>query len=485
MPYALIRLIVSGEKNTMQKNFQSLPEDFQLDEYRIVKVLGHGGFGITYLAEDTNLYSKIALKEYMPNMIAFRSNDMQVQAKSADDQEEYEWGLDSFLNEARVLAGFSHPNIVSVNRFFRQHGTAYIVMQLIEGETLSQMLRRMGPLSQEEWQPLLSGLMKGLSVVHRSGTYHRDIKPGNILIDGSGNPVLIDFGAARQSVSSKSMEITAIVTQGYSPIEQYSTTGELGPWTDIYALAATSYFALTGEKPPEAANRIMGDKYVPLSQKLSGQADPDFLEMLDWALSVNHKDRPQSIDSWNSETASFDAPEPDTSHSARAQNTDPVTQSRRTYRQPPSFSPEDTVYEDADYTGQKRRKILPFIIGLSGLVACGALMFTLYENGTFDNLNSPETVQVAEKIEQKSASKKQAQTFASPIYANRWEVIHLDTLNISGNLGITADTAFRIRHGGKVYLVNGEGTIDLGSIRNGDIEVKAVGSSKGTVRLIF
>lgn len=219
----------------------ALPPGFLLEEYEIEAVLGHGGFGVTYLARDLNLGTPLAIKEYLPSDLALREDGTTVHPKSEADREEYRWGLERFLGEAQTLTRFEHPNIVSVLRFFEANGTAYLVMAYQKGDSLSDILRQKGRLDETEVMGILGPLLDGLAEVHKAGFLHRDIKPGNIYIRADGSPLLLDFGAARQALGHRSKSLTAIVTAGFAPQEQYFSGGNQGPWTDIYALAAVLY----------------------------------------------------------------------------------------------------------------------------------------------------------------------------------------------------------------------------------------------------
>ena len=274
----------------------ALPKGYRLQEYRVERVLGFGGFGITYLAVDTNLDKIVAIKEYLPNDLALRANGAGVVPKATECREDFQWGLDRFLDEARALARFRHPNLVPVHRFFEANGSAYVVMEYEAGERLTEILRRTTQsVPEEEALALLDGLLDGLAAVHRGGYLHRDIKPGNIIVRADGTPVLIDFGAARQALGQRSQAVTSIVTPGYAPLEQYTTSGNQGPWTDIYAAGAVAHQIVTGAPPPEATARARQDPYRPLS----GQKYPDysdaFLRAIDWALRVDEHERPQSV----------------------------------------------------------------------------------------------------------------------------------------------------------------------------------------------
>ncbi len=287
----------------MTDYLHALPQGYRIQEYELVRVLGSGGFGITYLGYDHNLDKAVAIKEYLPNDLAVRGDNKSVLPKSTQDKADYEWGLERFLNEAQTLARFDHRHIIKIHRFFRAHGTGYSVMEYAEGETLSALLQRKGTLTEAELKPILFPILDGLEAVHRADFLHRDIKPGNIVIRDDGSPVLIDFGSARQAVAGKSRSVTAIVTPGYAPIEQYSGKGHQGPWTDIYGLGAVCYRCLTGEAPNDATERLREDPLVPAAKRYQGKASASLLGAIDRALRVDEGERPQTIAEWREELA--------------------------------------------------------------------------------------------------------------------------------------------------------------------------------------
>jgi serine/threonine protein kinase len=270
----------------------ALPIGTQLFEYRIDKLLGEGGFGLTYLGYDTHLEKLVAIKEYMPDSLAIRLEGSTVVAKSSSVQDDYQWGLQSFLKEAKALAKFEDLNIVRIYRYFEANGTAYIAMEYCEGGCLTDRIKRGEHLTEKELQALLSPLMNSLQLVHNAQVYHRDIKPDNIMFRGDGTPVLIDFGAARQATATKTQTASSMCTPPYAAYEQYQTSGNVGPWTDIYGLSVVAYECLTGKRPPESAARIPDDAYVPLGASTQASA---FLKAIDWGLTVFAKQRPQSL----------------------------------------------------------------------------------------------------------------------------------------------------------------------------------------------
>jgi serine/threonine protein kinase len=273
----------------------ALPAGHTLQEYLIEKVLGVGGFGLTYLALDQNLNLRVALKEYLPDDLALRAPDNTIAPRSDETAETFSWGKRRFLDESRTLASYRHPNIVRVMRFFEANGTAYMVMEFVDGAPLPDWVTLRRPLAEAQVAALLGPLLDGLEAVHKSGFMHRDIKPPNIYIRDDGSPVLLDFGAARQ----KSSELTAVVTPGYAPFEQYHTQGKQGPWSDIYALGGVLYWLVTGTNPQEAAARIRQDK-MPAALQAGDKRlfRPEFLAAIDWALATHEDHRPQSVPEW-------------------------------------------------------------------------------------------------------------------------------------------------------------------------------------------
>ena len=272
----------------------SLPQAYRLFEYRIDGVLGQGGFGITYMATDVNLNSKVAVKEYLPAQFAYRSTTKSISARAADDLDFYQYGLESFLVEARTLATFRHPNIVRVARFFEGNNTAYMVLEYEEGKSLRSWWQAHADIGEERLLGLLLPLLEGLGVVHRTGFLHRDIKPDNVIVrDSDGSLVLLDFGAARSTAANHAEE-ASIVTPGYGPIEQYQGNAQ-GAYTDIYALGATLYWMLTGQKPPEATERVISDTMEAAAVVGEGKFSAEFLNAIDWALKVKPEERPQDV----------------------------------------------------------------------------------------------------------------------------------------------------------------------------------------------
>ena len=275
-----------------------LPPGSRLRSYEIVSVLGHGGFGITYRARDTTLGRDVAIKEYLPTSLALRENNTTVLPRSSELAEEFVWGRDRFLDEARTLARLDNvPAVIRVFDFLEANGTAYMVMALVEGETLDAVLQRDGFLRAPAVERLLHPLLDGLEQVHAAGFLHRDIKPANIIVDARGNPTLIDFGASRAAIAGRATALTAIFTPGYAAAEQF-TAARQGPWTDIYGLAATVYHAVTGHTPPNAIDRMLDDDYESLARLQPPGFAGGLLAGIDAGLAVRATDRPRSIADW-------------------------------------------------------------------------------------------------------------------------------------------------------------------------------------------
>ncbi|MCP5536136.1 MAG: SEL1-like repeat protein [Akkermansiaceae bacterium] len=288
----------------------------RLDTYEIEKVLGAGGFGVTYLAREVNLGKYYAVKELLPDGIAVRqAGEATVRAKSSGNQDDFEATRKYFISEARILAGMSHPAVVGVHRLMEANGTCYMVMDYVEGETLGDYLKKHGGTfrSKAEFERIFYPLMSGLDLLHSQGIIHRDIKPGNIMVQPDGSPVLLDFGAATQT-QGKTVTITQMLSAGYSPFEQYTSRAKQGPYTDIYALGATMHKCITGEKPDDASDRVYDDGYKALAKNKEylGAYGKSVLSAVDKALLMDAKKRPQGVDAWREMmTPKGDASSPD------------------------------------------------------------------------------------------------------------------------------------------------------------------------------
>lgn len=268
----------------------------RLDEFEIVRVLGAGGFGIVYLALDHVLLRYVAVKEYMPTALAGRGQGAMVSLRSAALAGTFAAGLESFFNEARMLASFDHPSLVKVYRFWKANGTAYMVMPYYAGHTLKEARRGMTEAPDEAWlRAVVEPLLGALELLHGQGVYHRDIAPDNILLLPDGRPVLLDFGSARRVIGDRTQSLTAILKPNFAPVEQYADEAGMrqGPWTDLYALGATVHYLLTGQAPPPAVMRAVRDA-LPVLGAEAGATTP-FLATIDWTLALAPDDRPQDV----------------------------------------------------------------------------------------------------------------------------------------------------------------------------------------------
>ncbi|MGC4056086.1 MAG: serine/threonine-protein kinase [Paludibaculum sp.] len=260
-----------GWSNTSQPDspFYLWPGTVLKEQYVIGRVLGHGGFGITYVGWDLNLARRIAIKEYFPAGVAARmTGNPSVFPHSKKFENEFRWGLERYLEEARTVARFqNHPFIVWVQNFFSLHGTAYLILEYLEGATLDECLKQWGHLDFATALRVMTPVMDALREVHSVGLLHRDISPDNIFILHSGQIKVIDFGAARYALGQQSQNLSVILKHGYAPPEQYEMRGDQGPWTDVYAVAATMYRTMTGEIPPPSPDRQAKDTLQPPSAK--------------------------------------------------------------------------------------------------------------------------------------------------------------------------------------------------------------------------
>ena len=275
-----------------------MPPGTRFGEFEIIRVLGVGGFGIVYLAQDHSLERQVALKEYMPASLAARGDGPLITVRSSSFVETYAIGLRSFINEARLLARFDHPSLVKVYRFWEDNVTAYMVMPYLEGITLRDARRAMTHAPDEAWlRSVLDPMLDALEQLHGEGVFHRDIAPDNILLPPTGAPILLDFGAARRVISDRTQSLTAILKPSYAPIEQYAdmTGMRQGPWTDLYALGAVMHFLLFGAPPAPATTRALQGDAGQIEQRVVPGVSPRFLSVVAWMLGVRPLERPQSV----------------------------------------------------------------------------------------------------------------------------------------------------------------------------------------------
>ena len=279
-----------------------LPIGYRLQEYQIDRVLGQGGFGITYLATDVNLDKQIVIKEFFPKEFSSReSNVYTIVSHKGKENEVYRYLMKKFLSEAKILASFSHPNIITVTRFFEENSTAYFVMDYVKGESLKSYVERNGSLSQDTIEQVIIPILEGLKAVHEKSFLHRDIAPDNIYLTIDGRPILIDFGSAKDTIGDESKSLTTIVKAGYSAPEQYISSSTHTKSTDIYAIGGVIASMMSGDTPPEATKRqleLYSDMPDPLENLLKKHKDrysKKFLEAVLKSMSIKSKDRFQEV----------------------------------------------------------------------------------------------------------------------------------------------------------------------------------------------
>jgi serine/threonine protein kinase len=380
-------------------DLNALPAGYQLLWYKIEATIGQGGFGITYRANDTNLNQTVAVKEFYPSDLASRTSDSNVHPSSSRNIDDFSWGLSRFTQEAQTLAKFRHPNIVRVYSVFEANQTAYMVMEYIEGRSVSQAIRA-GLLEDEDTcLKLLFGLMDGLQLIHDSGFIHRDIKPDNICLTEDGVPVLLDFGSARQALGSKTHALTSVVSPGYAPFEQYSTQADgrkQGPWTDIYSLAATIYHVIAKRGPLDVLDRVNAvmagnkDPLVPASEMGRSSYSPAFLGAIDRALAVQSQDRPQSLDEWKQ---FLPVPEMESDKTVLR----PAARTPRRSTAPPVAQPSETP-------AKKRRWLWPSVGALSVVLLIG-IGVAIFPGGEIES-------EIPKSLFEKTEQKEQQATIA-------------------------------------------------------------------------
>ncbi|MBF0317479.1 MAG: serine/threonine protein kinase [Nitrospirae bacterium] len=275
------------------------PRTILKDQYLLGRVLGQGGFGITYIGLDINLDKKVAIKEFLPTSLASRElSNYTVLPFKGSQEENFREGLRLFIDEARKVTKFANNvNIVHVINFFEANNTGYIVMDYIDGDTLANLIKkRGGRLPVDESLRLMLPILGALKEVHALALYHRDISPQNIYVTSTGTPILIDFGAARYVSAEQSHSLDVVLKAGYAPMEQYQARGKIGPWTDIYACGATLYLMITGLMPPPAPDRFYVDELKQASSIEGIDISPDLSNAILQALAVRIEDRFRGID---------------------------------------------------------------------------------------------------------------------------------------------------------------------------------------------
>ena len=282
-------------------SLDALKPGARIGEFIVERVLGVGGFGIVYLAVDQVLLRQVAVKEYLPTVLAGRGADGRVTLRSPSHRDTFDAGLRSFVNEAQLLARFDHPSLVKVHRFWETNGTAYMAMPYYDGQVASH--RRFtadGPVDDTRLRAFLDPLLDAIEQLHRADVYHRDISPDNILLLPGGRPVLLDFGAARRVIGDRTQTLTAVLKPSFAPVEQYGDVPGMrqGPWTDLYALGAVAHHLVTGLMPPPAAVRAVRDAMPVLAEAPASSwplLDRGTRAAIDWMLAVVPDQRPQSV----------------------------------------------------------------------------------------------------------------------------------------------------------------------------------------------
>jgi serine/threonine protein kinase len=275
---------------------QALPNGYRLNEYTIVRKIGGGGFSVVYLGRSDDNQS-VAIKEYLPGQLVLRTEgSVIVQASSDENNNIFRHGMKCFFEEGRALARINHPNVIRVVNFFRANETVYMVMRFERGKTLQQHIQaNRGTIRESFIRRVFAQLLNGLREVHTHKLLHLDIKPSNLYIRQDGTPVLIDFGAARQTLSHEETKLQPMYTPGFAAPEQYHNRERLGPWTDIYSIGASLYACLAGCAPPAADTRLVNDKLVPATKRWHGVYSAQLLETIDQCLKLNYMERPQSV----------------------------------------------------------------------------------------------------------------------------------------------------------------------------------------------
>ena len=274
---------------------QPLPEGFQLENYRVLRLLSSGGFSFVYLAHDEK-EAPVAIKEYLPASLAVRTSDRPAPVVPPENLATFRYGLKCFFEEGHSLARLSHANVVRVLNFFRANETVYLVMRYERGRTLQEHIHKKSGAIKEDWLcSTFVQLLNGLREVHSNKLLHLDIKPGNIYVRNDGNPVLIDFGAARQTLTVDALKLPPMYTPGFASPEHHLERDKLGPWSDIYSIGASMYACLAGAGPPVATQRVEKDKMTSARKGWAGRYSVDLLDTIDWCLRLNHLERPQSV----------------------------------------------------------------------------------------------------------------------------------------------------------------------------------------------
>lgn len=263
--------------------------------YRIERLIGGGGFSLVYLATDLESQQRAVVKEYMPTSQARRGEHGYVEPLSENSAVVFRQGIKRFFDEAAALARVHHPNIVRVTNFFRANNTVYMVMQHEQGKDLRWYIKKHGGgLSEKFIRTVFPPLLQGLQVLHDRQLLHLDVKPANIFLRPGGNPLLLDFGAAQEAIGRVQRATPNTLTIGFAPVEQHNK-GELGTWTDMYAIGASMWACITGRAPPASTLRLVKDTYRPAARGFARRYSRQLLEAIDWCMQIDPKDRPQNV----------------------------------------------------------------------------------------------------------------------------------------------------------------------------------------------
>jgi serine/threonine protein kinase len=274
---------------------QALPSGYILLNYRIDKQISRGGFSIVYRAFDEG-GNHVAIKEYLPAALVLRQDGDIVRATSDENLNSFRYGMRCFFEEGRALANIVHPNVVRVLNFFRANETVYMVMQYERGRTLQEQIQKRKETINENFiKYVFTHLLNGLREVHTHKVLHLDIKPANIYLRVDGSPVLLDFGAARQTLTTNRPKLSPMYTPGFAAPEQYKNRDKLGPWTDIYGVGASMFACLAGFAPQAGDARLENDRLASAKKLWSGSYSNELLEIIDWCLKLDHLERPQSV----------------------------------------------------------------------------------------------------------------------------------------------------------------------------------------------
>ncbi|MBP2171135.1 hypothetical protein J2125_004327 [Erwinia toletana] len=370
--------------NENQKNVpNALPNGHRFNEFEIKEVIGGGGFGIVYRAWDHLLERTIAIKEYMPISLAVRNEDLSLGLRGERFHKIFHAGLNSFIQEARLLARFNHPGLLHVLRFWEENGTAYMGTLYYSGMTLKEWQLTSPQMIDENWiRQLLSPLFGAINTIHRAGYLHRDISLDNIQIQENQLPVLLDFGSARKEIGNLSDETEIMLKPGFAPIEQYSeeSDSEQGPWTDIYALGAVLHTLVTGAPPPASVVRCIEDSYQPLTQLHPQGFSLPLLHAIDRTLMMKPADRPQSIDEL---AALIDLPVSEVQELMTAVSAPAYQQAEAE-----AIEPADTVILAVNPAAGAaenvalplHRRLSPVLMALSGVALLAVIALTLFLN---------------------------------------------------------------------------------------------------------